>query len=100
MVGHRANLTVGYGERLGNAGQIGQALRTEVASSFVATPEPGTVSFDADISSGYVYASIDLYLEPERYVGDDLVVDHDLLRRHVAALVHTMRTFVHTRFGS
>ncbi|WCO66608.1 hypothetical protein PO878_19095 [Iamia majanohamensis] len=100
VVGHRANLTVGYGERLGNAGQIGQALRTEVASSFVATPEPGTVSFDADISSGYVYASIDLYLEPERYVGDDLVVDHDLLRRHVAALVHTMRTFVHTRFGS
>ena len=100
VTGHLANLTVGYGERLGNAGQIGQALRTEVASSFVATPEPGTVSFDADISSGYVYASIDLYLEPERYVGDDLVVDHDLLRRHVAALVHTMRTFVHTRFGS
>lgn len=100
VIGHRANLSVGYGERLGNAGQIGQALRGEVASSFVATPEPGTVSFDADISSGYVYARIELYMEPERYVDDDLQVDHDLLRRHVAALVHTMRTFVRTRFGS
>jgi hypothetical protein len=100
VVGHRANLVVGYGERLGNAGQIGQALRTEVASAFVATPEPGTVTFDADIASGYVYARVDLYLEPERYVGEGLRVDHDLLRRHIAALVHTMRTFVHTRFAS
>ncbi len=99
-IGHRAELVVGYGERLGNAGQIGQALRGEVASSFVATPEPGTVSFDADISSGYVYARIELYLEPERYIDDSLAVDHDLLRRHIAALVHTMRTFVHTRFAS
>jgi len=100
VLNHRANLVVGYGERLGNAGQIGQALRSEVASAFVATPEPGTVSFDADISSGYVYARIELFLEPDRYVDDKLAVDHDLLRRHIAALVHTMRTFVHTRFGS
>lgn len=100
VIGHRADLVVGYGERLGKAGEIAQALRTEVASSFVATPEPGTVSFDADITSGYVYARIDLYLEPERYVGEDLSVDHDLLRRHIAALVHTMRTFVHARFGN
>jgi hypothetical protein len=100
VIGHRADLVVGYGERLGRAGEIAQALRTEVASSFVATPEPGTVSFDADITSGYVYARIELYLAPERYVGDDLSVDHDLLRRHIAALVHTMRTFVHARFGN
>jgi hypothetical protein len=100
VIGHRANLVVGYGERLGKASEIAQALRTEVASAFVATPEPGTVAFDADMTSGYVFARIDLYLEPERYVADDLSVDHDLLRRHIAALVHTMRTFVHARFGN
>jgi hypothetical protein len=100
VIGHRARLEVGYGERLGNAGQIGQALRSEVASAFVAAPEPGTVSFDADISSGYVYANIDVLVEPDRYVDDSLTIDHDLLRRHIAALVHTMRTFVHTRFAS
>ena len=100
VIGHRARLEVGYGERLGNATQIGQALRSEVASAFVAAPEPGTVTFDADISSGYVYATIDVLVEPDRYVDDSLTVDHDLLRRHIAALVHTMRTFVHTRFAS
>lgn len=100
VIGHRARLEVGYGERLGNASQIGQALRSEVASAFVATPEPGTVAFDADISSGYVYATVDVLVEPDRYVDDSLTVDHDLLRRHIAALVHTMRTFVHTRFAS
>jgi hypothetical protein len=100
VIGHRARLEVGYGERLGNAGQIGQALRSEVASAFVAAPEPGTVTFDADLSSGYVYASIDVLVEPDRYVDDALTVDHDLLRRHIAALVHTMRTFVRTRFAS
>lgn len=100
VLGHRARLEVGYGERLGNAGQIGQALRSEVASTFIAAPEPGTVTFDADISSGYVYASVDVLVEPDRYVDDALSVDHDLLRRHIASLVHTMRTFVHTRFAS
>lgn len=100
VIGHRARLEVGYGERLGNASQIGQALRSEVASSFVAVPEPGSVTFDADITSGYVYASIDVLVEPDRYVDDDLAVDHDTLRRHIAALVYTMRTFVQTRFAS
>lgn len=100
VIGHRARLDVGYGERVANAGQIRQALRSEIASAFVATPEPGNVVFDADISSGYVYASIDVLIEPEKYVNDALEVDHDLLRRHIASLVHTMRTFVRTRFAS
>jgi len=69
-------------------------------SSFVVSPEPGTVTFDADLSSGYVYAQIDLLLELDRYVSEDLSVDHDLLRRHLASVVYTMKTFVQSRFGS
>ena len=66
----------------------------------IVSPEPGTVSFDADLSSGYVYAQIDLLLELGRYVSDDLEVDHVLLRRHLASVVYTMQTFVRTRFAS
>lgn len=99
VTGHRAIAEIGYGERVPNASQVTQALRQEVASAFVVSPEPGTVSFDADISSGYVYAQIDLILEPERYVSEKLEVDHDLLRRHIAAVVYTMRTFIRTRFA-
>lgn len=100
LVGHRAEAVIGYGERVPNFSQVGQALRQEVASSFIASPEPATVSFDADMSSGYVYAQIDLLLELGRYVSDELEVDHALLRRHLASVVYTMQTFVRTRFAS
>lgn len=99
MIGHRASAVIGYGERVPDFSKVGQALRQEVQSNFVVSPEPGTVTFDADISSGYVYAQIDLLLELDLYVGDDLSVDHDRLRRHLASVVYTMKTFVRTRFG-
>jgi hypothetical protein len=99
MIGHRASAILGYGERVPNFSQVGQALRQEVQSNFVVSPEPGTVTFDADISSGYVYAQVDLLMELDRYVSEDLAVDHDLLRRHLASVVYTMKTFVRSRFG-
>lgn len=99
VIGHRAAAIVGYGERVPNFAKVGQAVRQEVMSSFVVSPEPGTVTFDADMSSGYVYAQIDLLLELERYVDQQLAVDHELLRRHLASVVYTMQTFVETRFG-
>lgn len=100
VVGHRASAVIGFGQRVKQFQKVGQAVRQEVQSSLVLSPEPGTVTFDADLSSGYVYAQVDLLLELERYVSDDLSVDHDLLRRHLAAVVYTMKTFVQTRFGS
>ncbi len=100
VVGHRATGVIGYGQRVEEFQKVGQAIRQEVQSSMIVSPEPGTVSFDADLSSGYVYAQIDLLLELERYVSEDLSVDHDLLRRHLASVVYTMKTFVQTRFGS
>ncbi|MFI0433427.1 MAG: DUF4339 domain-containing protein [Candidatus Nanopelagicales bacterium] len=99
VMGHRASAIIGYGERVPNFNQVGQAVRQEVQSSFIASPEPGTVTFDADMSSGYVYAQIDLLLELERYVDSQLAVDHELLRRHLASVVYTMQTFIETRFG-
>ena len=100
VVGHRATAVIGYGQRVKEFQKVGQAIRQEVQSSMVLSPEPGTVTFDADLSSGYVYAQIDLLLELERYVSEDLSVDHDLLRRHLASVVYTMKTFVQMRFGS
>lgn len=100
MIGHRASAIIGYGERVKEFNKVGQAIRQEMQSNLVLSPEPGTVTFDADLSSGYVYAQIDLLLELDRYVSEDLAVDHELLRRHLAAVVYTMKTFVQSRFGS
>lgn len=100
MIGHRASAIIGYGERVNDFARVGQAVRQEMQSSFVLSPEPGTVTFDADMSSGYVYAQIDLLLELDRYVDEDLTADHELLRRHLASVVYTMKMFVQSRFGS
>jgi hypothetical protein len=99
MIGHRASAVIGYGQRVPEFGKVGQAVKQEMQSSFIVSPEPGTVTFDADISSGYVYAQIDLLLEIERYVDEHLGVDHELLRKHIASVVYTMKTFIHARFG-
>ncbi|MDP4015484.1 MAG: DUF4339 domain-containing protein [Candidatus Nanopelagicales bacterium] len=100
MIGHRAEVVIGYGQRVPNFTRVGQALRQEVQSSFIVSPEPGTVTFDADLSSGYVYAQVDLLLDLGRYVDEHFAVDNDLLRRHLASVVYTMQTFVQSRFGS
>ena len=100
MIGHRASAIIGYGERVNDFAKVGQAVRQEMQSNFVLSPEPGTVTFDADMSSGYVYAQIDLLLELDRYVDEDLAADHELLRRHLASVVYTMKMFVQSRFGS
>ncbi len=100
MIGHRASAIIGYGQRVKEFNKVGQAIRQEMQSNLVLSPEPGTVTFDADLSSGYVYAQIDLLLELDRYVSEDLAVDHDLLRRHLASVVYTMKMFVQSRFGS
>ncbi len=99
MIGHRAAAVIGYGRRIPEFGKVGQAVKQEMQSTFIASPEPGTVTFDADISSGYVYAQIDLLMEIERYVDEHLAVDHELLRTHIASVVYTMKTFIDARFG-
>ncbi len=100
MLGHRATAIIGYGQRVPNFSQVSGAVRQEMQSTFIASPEPGTVTFDADLSSGYIYAQVDLLLELERYVDHDLAVDHELLRKHLASVVYTMKTFIHARFGA
>ncbi|MFZ1541796.1 MAG: hypothetical protein WAT32_00710, partial [Candidatus Microthrix parvicella] len=99
VLGQRARLQLGYGERIPNFGQVGRALRQEMASTFVVSPEPGRVTFDADLSSGFVYCQTDLLWELDRYVDDSMDVDAELLHKHLAAIVHTMRKFLRLRFA-
>jgi len=92
-------LIVGYSEQVPNFNQVGQALRQEVASAFVVSPAPGTVTFDAEIATGYVTAQVDLLIELDSYVSPSFEIDHALLRRQLAAVVHTLRSFTRARFG-
>ena len=99
VLGQRARIELGYGEQVPNFSQVGRALRQEMASTYVVSPEPGRVTFDADLSSGFVFCQVDLLWDLDRYVDGSMDVDADLLRKHLAATVHTLRKFLQLRFA-
>lgn len=99
VLGQRMSVVVGYGERLGNFSQIWQALKAEFKSGYVQNPEPGTITVDGDVSSGYVYVQIDLYLDVKNYVGDDDSINYPRIHRDIGATINALRKYLRGRFG-
>lgn len=100
VLGQKASVVIGYGEKAPNAKEIVAEIRDELQGGFLRNPEPGTISVDGDLTSGYVYARIDLYLSIDRYVAEDYTVDHETLTEHVRATVHALRKVLRGRFFS
>jgi hypothetical protein len=99
VLGQRASVVVGYGERVGNFQQIWKALKAEYKSGLVASPEPGTITVDGDMSSGYVYVQVDLFLTIDDYVAADYRIDYSLLQDHLAATHNALRKYLRGRFA-
>jgi hypothetical protein len=98
VVGQRVSAILGYGERVGNLAKIWSALQAELKSSYLQDAEPGTITVDGDLNSGYVYCQVDLYLDVEQYVARDYRVDHARLANHVGAVTHALRKYLRGRF--
>jgi hypothetical protein len=99
VLGQRASVVIGYGERIGNVGKIMTALRAEMQSGYLSNPEPGTITVDGDIKSGYVYCQVDLYMKIDDYVGRDYTIDYARLTGHVGAAEHALRKYLRGRFA-
>ncbi|MBX7190500.1 MAG: hypothetical protein K1X94_00495 [Sandaracinaceae bacterium] len=97
VLGHQASVIVGYGEPVAEFGRVWQALKAEYKSGFIANPEPGTITVDADVTAGYVYVQIDLLWNIDDYVHADLSVDYGLLTTHVGSTVHALRKYLRGR---
>lgn len=98
VLGHHASVLIGWGQRVANAQEVVRAVKEELKSNLAQTPEPGTVTVDGDITSGYAYTQIDLIWALEDFVDRNYHVDTELLTRHVAAAVHSLRKFWYGRF--
>lgn len=98
VLGQRASAVIGYGERVGNLAKIWSAIQAEMKSSLLREADPGTITVDGDVQSGYVYCNVDLYLDVDAYVSRDYRVDHALLSKHVAGTVHALRKYLRGRF--
>lgn len=99
VLGQRMSVVVGFGQRSSDFGRVWQAIKAEYKSGYIQNPEPGTMTIDGDVSSGYIYVQVDLYLELKNYVGDDYSINYPRLNRDLGACIHALRKYHRGRFG-
>ncbi len=99
VLGQRASVVVGYGERVKNFATVWKALKAEYKSGLLSGDTPGTISVDGDMNSQYVYCQVPLYLKIDDYVSRDYAVDHATLTRHFDAALHALRKYLRGRFA-
>jgi hypothetical protein len=82
--GHQASVTIGVGRQVNDVGRLWGAMKQEFKSAFVMSDEPGIVTLDADMASGYVYAQIPLIWKLEEYLGAGAMVpDYEKIASHI-----------------
>ena len=99
VLGHHASVVIGWGQRVANPSEVINALKQELKSNLIQTPEPGTVTVDGDLTSGYAYTQIDLIWSIDDYVQRDYTTDHAKVARSLHAAVHSLRKYWYGRFN-
>ena len=98
VLGQKASVVIGYGERLKDFSKVWQALKAEYKSGLLGGNEPGTISVDGDMQSQYVYCQVPLYLTIDDYVQRSYEIDTVRLRDHLDATIHALRKYLRGRF--
>ncbi len=99
ILGQRASAVIGYGEKIGNISKIMSAIQAEMKSGYIRDPEPGTITVDGDMGSGYVYCQVDLFVNIDDYVARDYTIDFPKLTTHIGATTHALRKYLRGRFA-
>lgn len=99
VLGKRARIVIGYGESVNNVGTIWSALKSDFKSGFLDVTEPGVITTDADLASGYIYVQVPLILNLDQYLGEDYEVNIELLQKHIHATVSSLEKYLRGRIG-
>lgn len=99
ILGHIASVTIGYGERSTNIGRLWNALKAEFKSGYIQSAEPGTITIDADMESGYIYGQVDMYWNISDYVDAQYQTDSPKLTEHIAVTINALRKYLHGRMA-
>jgi hypothetical protein len=100
VLGRHARVLIGYGEVISNAASVFQALKAEVKSGFLDAGEPGVITCDADLATGYIYVQVPLLLGLDQYFGEGYQVNYQLLQQHIYAAVHALSKYLRGRLGA
>lgn len=99
VLGQRASVVIGYGEKTRNFTAVWKAIQAEYKSGLLSGNTPGTISVDGDMNSQYVYCQVPLYMNIDDYVARDYAVDHHKLTRHFDATLNALRKYLRGRFA-
>jgi hypothetical protein len=99
-LGRRARVTVGYGEMVSNLSKTWSVLKDEIKGGLMMADTPGAITFDADLTAGYVYAQIPLLLDLDQYFGQGYQVNYKLINHHLSAVTHSLRKYLNGRINS
>lgn len=97
VLGQHASVQVGYGELVSDARSVWQALKSEVKSGFLDLGEPGVMTVDADLTTGYVYVQVELLLDLDPYLGDNYKINYPVLQQHLAAVRQALAKYLRGR---
>ncbi len=97
VLGRYARVIIGYGQMVTNTAHVWSIFKDEMKSSFLNAQEPGVITFDADLTAGYVYAQVPLLLELDQYFGKGYQVNYRLIQQHVMATVHSLSKYLNGR---
>ncbi|MDM8528368.1 hypothetical protein QUF58_09165 [Anaerolineales bacterium HSG24] len=99
VLGRHAHVIMGYGKTTTNPSKIWQIFKDEVKSGMIDSHEPGVITFDADLTAGYVYAQVPLLLELDQYFDVDSQVNQPLIQNHIDATIHSLRKYLDGRLS-
>lgn len=99
VLGHMTSVIIGYGEPVTDFTRIWQALRAEYKSGYIQSAEPGTITVDGDMASGYVYVQVDMYWNLQDYIEEDYTIHYDRIGRDTGATLHALRKYLRGRLG-
>lgn len=99
VLGRRARAVIGYGQMVKNVSAAWQILKAEFKSGFLDTGEPGVVTCDADLETGYIYAQVPLILDLNEYFEAGFKVNYNLLQQHINAAAHSLAKYLNGRLG-
>jgi len=98
-LGQLANVTVGLGRPVSHVATLWGALKQEVKSAFLSAEEPGVLSLDADMASGYVYAQVPLLWRLEEYLRGEYQPDHEKIASHIYCCELSLGKYLDGRLG-
>lgn len=99
VLGRRARIVIGYGEYVQNVSTIWSALKSEFKSGFLDATEPGVITTDADLASGYIYVQVPLILNIDQYFGANYQVNIQLMQTHIGATVQALAKYLRGRIS-